>query len=171
MDLVKEVRKQYEYLKPKSTDYRDLRNKTIFDYTEESIFIHPGTCIVVEEEMYLDSTIIEQRAFDLLTYAIDTGNNEMEAEVKKAFQPEFDALKRDYPDLRNKTIFDYTDDPLILEYSAYKLSIGEWDKDDKYESLSEYAECINDDRMAVAIEMEFEEEERDMRQKWAFASG
>jgi hypothetical protein len=68
----------------------------------------------------------------------------------------------DYTDLRRKTIFDFTDDPVILEEL-----VGTTDKEAFLDglapegpmfSLIDYAEYIQDKEMIEAVEKEFESE-------------
>ena len=68
----------------------------------------------------------------------------------------------DYSDLRNKTIFDFTNDPVILEEL-----VSTTDQDSflnglttvgRAFSLLDYAEYIRDKKMIVAVKKEFKSE-------------
>jgi hypothetical protein len=66
----------------------------------------------------------------------------------------------DYSNLRDKTIFDFTDDPVILEELVSTTDKDSFLKglttDGRVFSLLDYAEYIQDKEMIAAVEKEFE---------------
>jgi hypothetical protein len=68
----------------------------------------------------------------------------------------------DYTDLRNKTIFDFTSDPVILEELAGTTDKNSFLKGLTVEgrafSLLDYAGYVRNKKMTAAVEKEFEPE-------------
>ena len=93
--------------------YSDLRNKTIFDFTDDESIIANITCEVGREK-YLSDLTIDDRYIDFLNLADLTEYLELERETEKQLVS-FCKFNLDYSDLKNKTIFDFTDDKKIIK--------------------------------------------------------
>ena len=93
--------------------YSDLRNKTIFDFNDDDYYLHEKVGYLSLEE-YLSGLTIDNRYIDFLRLADWTENLELEREAEKQLAS-FCKFTLDYSDLKNKTIFDFTDDKKIIK--------------------------------------------------------
>lgn len=69
----------------------DLRNKTIFDFTDD-IKILEELVSTTDKETYLKGLTAEGRAFGLIDYAEYTDNKELLEAVEKEFETELAAF-------------------------------------------------------------------------------
>ena len=69
-------------------DLTNLRNKTIFDFTDD-LEILEELVSTTDEETFLKGVTPIGRAFSMIYYAEYIQNDEMVRAVKKAFEPEF----------------------------------------------------------------------------------
>lgn len=72
-------------------DFTNLRNKTIFDFTD-NIDILEELVYTTDKEIFLKGLTPQGRAFSLLDYAEYTGNEEMIKAVEKEFSDELSAF-------------------------------------------------------------------------------
>ena len=72
-------------------NYTDLRNKTIFDFTND-IAILEELVSTTDKETYLKGLTPEGRAFGLIDYAEYTDNKELLEAVEKEFETELAAF-------------------------------------------------------------------------------
>lgn len=67
-------------------NYKDLRKKTILDFTSDAEIIDE---LVGDPKLFIENLTEQTRAFSLIDYAECTENKEMAKAVNKEFEKEF----------------------------------------------------------------------------------
>jgi|GEM_PF-2529569 len=135
-------------------DYSDLKNKTIFDFTDDPDVINLIT-FEIDREKYLSNTTIGRRYFDFDTLADLIHNSVLEREAANLLASLCN-FTLGYSDLKNKTIFDFTDDPDVIESiignEPREEHIARLTPRFRYYDLAELAEITNNQELADAAE-------------------
>lgn len=67
-------------------NYKDLRKKTILDFTSDAEIIEE---LIGDPKLFIENLTEQSRAFSLIDYAEYTENKEMAKAVNKEFEKEF----------------------------------------------------------------------------------